>query len=138
MNVNTQLAVATHALVFLAHFKDGPQSSALIASSIGTNPVVVRKMMQKLEQHGLVKSVAGSKGGLLLAKPARAITLLQVFEAVNGKEIFSAHSTSHPKCPVGSQMNDLLHETFSSAEKAMRVEFAKKSIADCLATMTFE
>ena len=93
--------------------------------------------MLKLLQHGLVQSVAGSKGGLLLARPAQAISLLQVFDAVNGQEIFSAHSTSHPKCPVGKQMSDLLHETFASAEKAMRVEFAKRSIADCLSSMTF-
>jgi Rrf2 family protein len=125
------MSVALHILIFLDKFSEKPQSSTLLASSVGTNPVVVRRLVLRLEERGMVKSVAGSKGGLLLKKKAEDISLWEVFEAVNGENIFSTHETSHPDCPVGSQMPRVLQDVFGRVEDAVQKVMQGVSVADC-------
>jgi Rrf2 family protein len=136
VNVNTKLAVSLHMLVYLARHPGIPQSSATLASSIGTNPVVVRKLTQMLESKNLVHSLAGSKGGLLLTLPPEKISLWSVFCAVNGSEIFAIHKTSHPKCPVGSRMEPLLVKTFGDVEAGIEKNLNSVSIADLLTELS--
>jgi Rrf2 family protein len=45
---------------------------------------LLAKVLQTLAKHGLVESQNGPKGGYLLAKNARAITIAQVLEAIEG------------------------------------------------------
>ena len=132
MNVNTQFSVATHVLVFLAKYNATPASSSYIASSVGTNPVVIRKIVQKLERAGMVGSVPGSKGGLFLSRAAEEINLWDVFQAVNGLQIFSVHETSHPQCPVGGKMRQLLTSSLEKAEFRLQQELRQVSIKTCL------
>jgi transcriptional regulator, Rrf2 family len=47
------------------------------------------KIMRKLVAAGLVKSYKGARGGYVLGRPAEAITLRQVIEAVEGPYRFS-------------------------------------------------
>ncbi len=45
---------------------------------------LLAKVLQTLAKHGVVESQNGPKGGYLLARPARAITIAQVLEAIEG------------------------------------------------------
>jgi Rrf2 family protein len=45
---------------------------------------LLAKVLQTLAKHGIVESQNGPKGGYLLAKNARAITIAQVLEAIEG------------------------------------------------------
>ena len=67
---NSRFAVAIHTLLMLATKADGPISSDYIAGSVGTNPVLIRRLMGDLRNAGLVDSRAGATGGFVLARPA--------------------------------------------------------------------
>lgn len=45
---------------------------------------LLAKVLQTLAKHGIVESQNGPKGGYLLARQARAITIAQVLEAIEG------------------------------------------------------
>ncbi len=55
-----------------------------IASAEGLPESYLSKIFQELAKDGLVRSHRGAKGGFSLARPAEAITLREVIEAIEG------------------------------------------------------
>ena len=96
MPTSTRFAVAVHALTALAVNGGKPLRSEELAYSANTSPVVIRGLLSKLSEAGLTKSQLGAGGGALLAKPAKRIRLLDVYESVENPELFSVHRT--PPC----------------------------------------
>lgn len=108
MRFSTQLSMAIHILAFLAMHRDMEITSKDLAGSIGTNPVVVRRLMGKLKRGGFVYSRSGV-AGLTLAKEPAHITLWEVFEAVEAKDsLFTIHPHPHPLCDVGGYITGVM------------------------------
>lgn len=133
--MNTRTAVAVHAMTFLAHWdSDGLQSSAKIAETLDSNPVLVRRILGLLRKKGLVTAVEGSGGGWRLARPAAEITLFDAYSAVEGDaRVLPTHA--HPpsqSCVIGRHMQALLEQEFSAAQCAMENRLAATSIAEML------
>lgn len=59
-------------------------SAQQLADETGLPVPTVQKLVSKLSAAGLLKSVRGAGGGLKLARPAAAITLADIVEAVEG------------------------------------------------------
>lgn len=99
MSDSQRFPVAAHALAYLAHKGAfSPQaavSSAELACSIPTNPVVVRRTTALLAKAGLIGTRTGAGGGAWLQRPAESITLDQVLRAVHG----CAHLGAPPPAP---------------------------------------
>lgn len=135
MAVSTRTAIGAHALTFLARWEaNGVQSSAKIAESLESNPVLVRRILGLLRNRGLVTALEGSGGGWQLAKPAEEITLLDVYAAV---EDDTAVLPTHPhppnqSCVIGRHMQSLLEEEFFAAQQEMEARLAATSIATIL------
>ena len=55
-----------------------------LAAETGLPLPTVQKLVSKLSAAGLIKAVRGAGGGLKLARPAAAITLADIVEAVEG------------------------------------------------------
>ena len=55
-----------------------------IATAEGLPESYLSKIFQELAKDGLVRSHRGAKGGFSLARPAEAITLREVIEAIEG------------------------------------------------------
>lgn len=130
--MNTRFAVATHILAYLAHTQGQPVSSEVLASSAGTHPVVVRRLVSTLREAGLVQSQRGAGGGTLLARPATDISLLDVFQAVQATEpdLFQLGSTNpNSHCDLGRVMQETLEGMFGPAIAAMRAALAAVSVA---------
>ncbi|MGG6898744.1 Rrf2 family transcriptional regulator [Rhizobium sp. BR 315] len=129
--MNTRFAVATHILTFL-HTQDGrPATSELVASSVSTNPTLIRRLLSELAKAGLTTSQMGAGGGALLARPGNRITLLDVHRALDAEgTIFPLHQEPNPQCPVGRHINGVLLRRLSDVEKAMEAELARTTIAD--------
>ena len=64
---STRFPAAIHILTLLAIKKGECCSSEWVAKSLGTNAVVVRRIIGLLLDAGFVTSHAGSKGGAMLA-----------------------------------------------------------------------
>ncbi len=58
--------------------------AAQLAEETGLPVPTVQKLVSRLSAAGLLKSVRGAGGGLTLSRPAAAITLADIVEAVEG------------------------------------------------------
>ncbi len=131
MPTSTRFAVAVHALAALAVSGGKPLRSEDLAYSANTGPVVIRALLSRLSNAGLTRSQLGAGGGTLLAKPAKKIRLLDVYQAVEDTELFSMHrSPPCETCAVGGNILEAMGPALSKARKALEDELAKTSIAD--------
>ncbi|AGN38239.1 Rrf2 family transcriptional regulator [Bacillus sp. GM2] len=128
--VNTRLSVAIHILSLIA--ANPRESSEMIAGSVNTNPVVIRRMISQLKKGGILTSRPGVAGATLKRDP-EDISLLDIYRAVQPQEeLFAIHDKPNPNCPVGRQIQTTLDQTFHSVQQAMENELASKSLKDVL------
>lgn len=66
------------------HCGGGRTSAAELAAETGLPVPTVQKLVSKLSAAGLLRSVRGAGGGLQLARPAAAISVADIVEAVEG------------------------------------------------------
>jgi len=136
MSANSRLTVAIHVLSFLvlAERKGRlPATSERIASSVNTNPVVIRRMLGLLQQRGLVSSHRGANAGWTLARGADEITLLDVYEAVEDGPLFGLHaSPPNQKCPIGRGVQPTLKKIYGGVEEQLRRQLAKTNVEQVL------
>ncbi|WP_167115542.1 Rrf2 family transcriptional regulator [Amycolatopsis viridis] len=134
--VSSRSAVAIHALTMLARWNDRSLTSAEIADSLASNPVLVRRILGSLRNAGLVWSTEGRGGGWSLARTPREITLHDAYAAVEEGRILSRHA--HPPsdaCEVGRNISAVLEVEFRDAERAMEERLGRTTIADLLRRM---
>ena len=79
------------------HCGDGRVSAAELASETGLPVPSVQRLVSKLTAAGLLRSVRGAKGGLQLGRPAAAITVADIVEAVEGPIALTA-CVDHTAC----------------------------------------
>ncbi len=85
LNITEAANLALHSLVFLANNQENwPISAARAAAPFGASEAHLNKVFQRLNKAGLVGSVRGPRGGFMLARDAEEITLLEIFEAIDG------------------------------------------------------
>ncbi|PLT34054.1 Rrf2 family transcriptional regulator [Bacillus sp. V5-8f] len=130
--INSRLSVAIHTLSLIASFPRGQITSEAIASSVNTNPVVIRRLISQLKKAGILTTQAGVPGASL-TKETSEISLLDIYKAIHGKdELFAVHENPNLNCPVGKKIQSTLGDTFYSVQKAMENELAKKSLKDVI------
>jgi Rrf2 family protein len=131
--MNTRFAVAVHILTLLQSQPNEPTSSELIAGSVGTNASLIRRLLSGLAAAGLTTSQMGAGGGALLARPAKTITLADVYRAVvDGADVFPMHDTPSARCEVGRNIKFVLEGHIEGAERAMLAELERTTIADLM------
>ncbi len=125
--------MAVHVLAVLAYKNGEPVTSALLAGSVNTNPVVIRRLLLLLQAAGFIETRKGAGAGSRLSRPPARITLAEVYQAVETEEPFASHSKRPNKaCPVGHCIQAALDKVFASAEAALQQELARTSLADIL------
>lgn len=130
MGLSSRSAVAIHALTMLARWDDRSLTSAEIADSLASNPVLVRRILGSLRDADLVWSTEGRGGGWSLVRTPGEITLYDAYIAVEEGPILSRHA--HPPsnaCEVGRHMHNLLDTEFRDAEEAMKERLGRTTIA---------
>lgn len=133
MGNNSRYTVAIHVLTLLAYQGNDPVTSEHIASSVNTNPVVIRRLLASLRAAGLVHSQGGPGGGWQLLRPPKEITLREVYRAVEGSTLFPLHpGTPNQRCPVGSKIQPVLISHFAAAQSALEEDLERTTIADLL------
>ncbi|MCH4164465.1 MAG: Rrf2 family transcriptional regulator [Lentilactobacillus diolivorans] len=74
-------------LLMLALSKDrAPIRSIVISKRLGVSDSYLKKVLHQLVLGGLISSEAGKGGGFLLAKQINQVTLLDVYDAIEGPE----------------------------------------------------
>jgi FeS assembly SUF system regulator len=81
-------SLADYAVVMMAamarHCGGTRTNAALLSEETGIPAPTVQKLVSRLSSAGLLNSVRGAGGGFRLARPAAAITLVEIVEAIEG------------------------------------------------------
>lgn len=129
---SSRFVVAVHVMSLLAHYgKKGPVCSAVIAKSVDTNPVVIRRLMSQLESKALVSSTSGRTGGFLLGRAADEISLSQIYQAVEDEQVFRVHrSSDNPHCETARQIFKALMPKLADASHAMTLSLSHTKLSE--------
>ena len=123
--------MAVHVLSVLA-YKDGERvTSGLLASSVNTNPVVVRRLLLALQRGGLVETRKGVGSGSCLSRPPGKISLADIYRAVEaGQGLAMPPKKPNLDCPVGRCIQRTLSDVCSSVEEAVLKNLKKMTLGN--------
>ena len=128
-----------HTLLWLLGDDDPRRASSRdLAEMQGVPVAMLAKIMPKLEKAGIVRSTSGISGGYELAKPASDISILDVVDAIEeNRRLFDCKEVRRgcilfggtpPAWSISGVCR--IHAVMLRAEKQMRAELAKTSLAD--------
>ena len=128
--------MAVHVLAVLAYKEGDRVTSALLAASVNTNPVIVRRLLLALQRAKLVETGKGAGSGSRLSRSPRRINLAQIYRAVEDSEPFATPSRKpNAACPVGHCIRRTLDKVFASAESALERDLEKTTLAGVIAAV---
>lgn len=136
MSDSQRFPVACHVLGYLAHAgADSAETavpSAILASSIGTNPVVVRRVTAMLSQAGLIATRAGASGGAWLLRTPEKVGLDEVLRSVNGCAHLGVPPPGNAACPMGQHIPRMVTKAIAAADRAASASLSGVSVADLI------
>lgn len=136
MSDSQRFPVAAHALAYLAHagaFSPcAAVSSAALAASMPTNPVVVRRVTALLAKDGLIGTRAGAAGGAWLLVDPALIPLDRVLRAVGGGAHLGCPPPGARGCPVGEHIPVQVTAAIKAADHAAAERLSRITVADLL------
>jgi Rrf2 family protein len=128
--------MAVHVLAVLAYQEGDRVTSAGLAASINTNPVIVRRLLLALQRARLLETGKGAGSGSRLSRSPRKINLAEIYQAVETPEPFAPPSRKpNDDCPVGHGIRRALDGIFASAEAALERDLRKTTLADVIETV---
>ncbi|HVJ07036.1 MAG TPA: Rrf2 family transcriptional regulator [Acidisarcina sp.] len=129
MAVNCRFATGVHALVLLAAEPEILQTSNDIARKLNTNPVVIRRVLAALQKAELVSSQKGPSGGSRLSRPAKSITLREIYRAVENGPIFHSPELAGA---AAARVGTALEKVFAESQDALESELERTTLAQLL------
>jgi Rrf2 family protein len=136
MAVNTQFAIATHIMANLGYAAGKEVNSAEIAGSVNTSCSFVRRILAKLSKAGLVKTATGKGGACWLARPAREISLLDIYRATEAPKAFALHRYPVEKrCPVSCGIKPALGRVLDDTQTAVEQSLRRISLAELISDL---
>jgi Rrf2 family protein len=137
-HLTTSVEYGTHCLLWLAEAGDAPLSSRDLAEFQGVSPTFLAKIFTRLEKAGIVRATEGVRGGYLLARDPKDISLLDVVDAVEGEKPLFECQEIRGRCAVFGKQPPAwatagtcsIHAAMLQAERAMRESLAAQSLAD--------
>lgn len=129
MKRDSRLSGVLHVLLHMAEQKE-PVTSEVLAKAMATNPVVIRRIMAGLRDHGYVRSEKGPGGGWTLARALSEVTLRDVYAALGSPTLLAmGNRTEAPGCLVEQAVNAALEQAFDAAEELLLSRFGEVTLA---------
>jgi DNA-binding IscR family transcriptional regulator len=123
-------------LAYLAHknafSREQAVSSSVLAASIPTNPVVIRRMTTQLAKAGLLATCSGVAGGAWLLRKPETIKLDEVLRAVNGCAHLGSAPVGAKGCPVSQAIPRAVNDAMNLATAAASESLSHVTVADLL------
>lgn len=139
--IDQRFAVSVHIMTVLAyhqtHHQDDLMTSELLAGSIGTNPTVIRRLISKLVDAGLLESFKGKTGGVKLAKTAKEISVKDIYLAISDKRLIAcSDKTPLEDCKVSCSMGKIFESVIEGVEKSSQSYLASIRLSDLAAKVS--
>lgn len=133
MAINTQFSIAVHMMATLGVGceREGQMTSTELAESVNAAPSFVRRVLSKLAKARLVQTRTGKSGACSLAKKAKDISLLEIYEAVEAPKAFAIHSYPNQKtCRVSCNIKSSMEKVLDRTQKSMELTLSETTLAE--------
>lgn len=112
LKLSEAASLALHTMVYLAGLPDRHVSVKEIAGDLHVSEAHLSKVLQRLAREGLVDSVRGPKGGFSIVSRHADISLLDIYESIEGpmrdKHCFRTTSVCNGNiCIFGGLLGDV-------------------------------
>ena len=104
IHLSEATSLAFHAMALIAKSNETRLNSKQLSASISASEAHMSKVLQQLAKSNLIKSMTGPKGGFYLAKPSEEITLLEIYECIEGTVNCIGCPLSRNICPFNRCM----------------------------------
>jgi Rrf2 family protein len=128
MQITRQADYALRAMLFLSELEPNERAATShIAEEQRIPPSFLAKIISQLSIAGLIHTSRGARGGVSLARPPEAISVLEVVEAIDGPLTLNECSHDDNACPFGDScpLRPLWCDTqFELVERLRNTSFA--------------
>jgi Rrf2 family protein len=129
MKVKKSSAYALHALMYMVrHSTQLPATTATIAKAEGIPAEYLSKIFQQLVKANFVKALTGRKKGYIFARGPEEISLLELFETIEGGPLFDVCFLKHCECG-GTTENCSIFSIWHNATRQINNLLKEMSIA---------
>jgi Rrf2 family protein len=120
--VSEAASLGLHALAVIAAAPEPATRARAIAARLRASAAHLAKVMVALERAGLVAGTRGPAGGYRLNRPARSISLREIYEAVEGPMqaracLFGAPVCKSGRCALSSYFGRLNRDVIRTLER---------------------
>lgn len=139
MATNTQFSIAVHLMLALGLNCGKEITSAQMAMSVNTSASFVRRILAKLSKANLVTTTTGKSGFSALAKPAKEISLLEIYKAVDAPQTFAIHDyPAQNFCQVSCNIESVMKKVLDKAQNSFESSLGETSLAEVIADIKEE
>ena len=110
-------SIAIHSMVLIARAENGINAGQ-IAEISGFSKNHISKVLQRLVKHNLLKSVRGPQGGFSLKVNPETVSLLQIYESIEG-------TLEVTDCPMTKEICGFDNCIMGNIVNKMTIEFRK-------------
>jgi Rrf2 family nitric oxide-sensitive transcriptional repressor len=132
LRISDAASLGLHALLYMADHPDRLVSAHEIAAHDRVSEAHLAKVLQRLVKVGLVRSARGPRGGFVLGRPANRITLMNIYEAIEGPVsetagccLFGTPVCARGQCLFGGLIQNVSRQFREHLLKTRLSEFAK-------------
>jgi len=103
VNLTEAASIGFHSMIIIAQQgHNGQVNVNFLADKTKSSKFHISKVMQKLVKDGFLGSHRGPAGGFFLSKEPEDITLLNIYEAIEGKLEVTKCPMNRPTCPFNA------------------------------------
>lgn len=132
ITISDAASLAIHGTMVLAERPDDWVQTTELAARLDASRAHVSKVMQRLTKTGITESARGSHGGFRIVADARSLTLLDVYEAIEGRleppTCLLKKPICNSQCRIGGvlqRMNEELRSQLTSVTLANLVAWGR-------------
>jgi len=130
MKIKRSSAYALHALMYMVrHNTQLPATTTTIAKAEGIPPNYLAKIFQQLVKARFIKAVKSKNRGYVFNMPPEEISLLELFEAVEGSPLFDDCFLRHCECG-GTKENCRIFSVWINSTKRVKEILEETTIAN--------
>jgi Rrf2 family protein len=128
ISISEAASIAIHSMVLIAG-ADSSLNVTAISERTGSSKHHVAKILQRLVKEGYLSSNRGPSGGFSLHIKPEDLTLLQIYEAIEGKLLDTKCPLDHPVCPFDKC---LMGNIVSKMTREFKEHMSNHTLADFL------
>ncbi len=129
VNISEAASIGIHVIVLIARSKNNNMNVKNLSELTGASKNHIAKVMQRMVKDNFVKSTRGPAGGFVLNKPPQEISLLNVYESLEGEMAISKCPFDHHICAFEEcMMGGIIHKVTDE----LREYFKNKKISDLM------